>query len=308
MAIGGHRDEGISTIVSACPDQTSRRDSLHLYNLQPIMLMEWLIPTDVKVPIGLYLAATGTATLLVGISKGGFGGGIGVLATPLFLMVLPANVALSMMLPILIVCDAFTLRQFPRTWDPRSFRMIAGGTVIGLGFGLFLLLYFARESVDGDRWIRLIVAAVSILFCILQAWKAWRHGQAPAYQPGWIVGTLTGIMCGITTMVAHAAGVIVNMFLLTRHLDPQHFVGTCARYYLTFNTLKVPLYLLSSVLADKPYITFTTLKWDLWLLPFCPLGVALGAWLNRRMSSRLFTLVIYLFLAITAGKMIRDSL
>lgn len=272
------------------------------------MLMEWLIPTDIKVPIGLYLAATGTATLLVGISKGGFGGGIGVLATPLFLLVLPANVALSMMLPILIVCDAFTLRQFPRTWDPRSFRMIAGGTFIGLGIGLFLLLYFARESVDGDRWIRLIVAAVSILFCILQAWKALRHGRAPAYQPGWIAGTLTGIMCGITTMVAHAAGVIVNMFLLSQRLDPAHFVGTCARYYLLFNSVKVPLYLLAGLLAERSYITFETLKWNLWLLPLCPIGVWLGAWLNRRMSSGVFTGIMYGFLALTAIKMIADSL
>jgi uncharacterized membrane protein YfcA len=223
------------------------------------------------------------------------------------LLVLPGPVALSMTLPLLIVCDIFTLRHFPHDWHPRSFRLMAGGTVIGLGIGLWLLLWFARANVNGDRWIRLTVAATALLFCALKTWQGFHRG-AGSFRPGWTIGTLTGILAGITTMVAHAAGLLVNMFMLAQRLDQRRFVGTCARYYLTFNTAKVPLYVLATFLAEKDYITWTTLKWDLWLVPLCPIGVALGAWLNRRMSGRVFTLVIYALLAVTAARMLWTSL
>ena len=270
--------------------------------------MSWIIPDGVEVAPGVYMLTVVAAVLLIGFSKGGFGGGVGVLATPLFLLVLPFNTALSMILPLLIVCDIFTLRHFPRDWHPRSFWLIAGGTIVGLVIGVFALRYFAREDVDGERWVKLIVAVTALLFCGIQAVRAIRKKASLPFKPGIVVGTVTGVICGITTMIAHAAGAVVNMFLVAQRLEPRKFVGTCARYYLTFNSTKVPLYLLLTAASDKPYITWQTLKWDLWLVPFCPIGVAVGAWLNKRMSGRVFTLLIYVFLGITGLKMLSDAL
>lgn len=270
--------------------------------------MDWIVPDGVTAPAWVYMLVAAAATLIVGVGKGGFGGGVGVIATPLFLLVLPGHVALSLMLPLMIACDVFTLRHFPRDWDSRSFALIAGGTVIGLGIGLYLLVLFAREGVDGDRWIRLAVGGVSLLFCALKAWRAVRGERQGRFTPGLGVGTATGVLCGITTMVAHAAGLLVSMFLLAQRLEKRRFVGTCARYYLLFNTVKVPLYMLATALADKEYITLKTVRWDLWLLPLCPLGVALGAWLNTRISARGFTLVVYVLLALTGLQMVWRAL
>jgi uncharacterized membrane protein YfcA len=266
--------------------------------------MDWIVPECATAPPWLYVLVTAGATLLMGVAKGGFGGGVGVLATPLLLLVLPANVALSMLLPLLIVCDVFTLGHFPRDWHPRSYGMIAGGTLIGLAIGLYLLLFFARSDVDGDRWIRLFVGAIALFFCLLKAWRVLRREKPAAFRPGWGIGTAVGILCGITTMVAHAAGLLVAMFLVAQRLEPRKFVGTTARYYLTFNTVKVPLYLLATTLGERDYITWETLRWNLWLLPLCPLGVAVGAWLNKRMRGTVFTLIIYVLLALTAVKML----
>jgi uncharacterized protein len=257
-----------------------------------------------------YLAAAIGATLITGLSKAGFGGGLGVIATPLMMMVLPANVAISMMLPVLIVCDILTLRHFPREWDRATFRGIAGGTCVGLVCGLGLLLLFARSDVDGERWIRLIVGTVSIFFCLLRVLR-WRwHGASPAQAPvpPVAVGVPLGVAAGTVTMVAHAAGPIVDIYLLLRRVDRARFVGTAARYYLTFNTAKIPLYLLASVLAQRDYITWSTLRWDLWLFPFCPLGVAAGAWLNRRLTGKAFTTCIYVLLFITGVRMLAKAL
>jgi uncharacterized protein len=267
----------------------------------------WIVPDCALVAPWPYVLVTGGATLLIGIGKGGFGG-VGVLATPLMLLVLPGPVALSMTLPLLIVCDAFTLRHFPHDWHPRSFWLIAGGTVVGLGLGLYLLLFFSRGDIDGDRWIRLMVGVIALAFCLLRLSQWVRKSEARAFQPGWGIGTLTGLLCGITTMVAHAAGVLVNMFLLSQRLEQRKFVGTCARYYLTFNTLKLPLYVLATALGEKKYLTWQTFAWDLWLIPLCPVGVALGAWLNSRISGKFFNIFIYTLLGLTGLKMVWSSL
>ena len=269
---------------------------------------DWIVPTPCLVDSGsLYVFIALCATFLIGVSKGGFGAGTGLLATPLLLMVLPGNVALSVQLPILIACDAFTLRHFPRDWERRSLLLLIPGTILGLGIGLGALLWFARENVNGDPWIRLVVGIVALAFCVLQ-WIPSRNGSNSLFRPGPRLGHLVGLLSGFTTMVAHAAGPLVTMFLLPQGLDRKRFVGTCARYFLGLNISKLPLYFLATFLASKThYLTRQTLLWDLWLLPFCPIAVALGAWLNRRVSARVFTIVIYVFLFITGLQMIVKS-
>ncbi len=273
--------------------------------------MNWIVPDCVEVAPWQYLLTAAAATLITGLSKAGFGGGLGVISTPLLLLVLPANVAISMMLPLLIVCDLLTLRHFPHEWDPASFRGIAVGTSLGLVCGFGLLLYFAREGVDGERGIRLIVGCVSILFVALKLGRLRRRGVAPGTEspvPASVLGTPLGLVAGTVTMVAHAAGPVVDIYLLLRRLDRRRFVGTAARYYLTFNTCKIPLYLLASLVAERDYITWSTLRWDLWLLPLCPVGVAAGAWLNRRLTGRAFTLIIYVLLFVTGVRMLAKAL
>ena len=283
-------------------------------------IQAWLIPDCITVSPAVYLLAVSAAVLLTGFSKGGFGGGLGVLATPLLMQVLPANVALAMMLPILIVCDIFTLRHFPGEWDPRSFRNIAVGTTVGLFVGTAFLVYFGRPDVDGDRWLKLIVGGISLVFCLLKVWRALaeraraRAGiTAPSTAAAtsryrFIVGTLTGIVCGITTMLAHAAGQIVSLYFLSQRLDRRVFVGTTARYYLTFNSAKVPLFFLAGMLSARSYITFDTLKWEIALIPLCGIGVAAGAWLNKRMTGNAFTAVVYALLFITGLRMVGQAL
>ena len=272
-------------------------------------LSQWFLPDCLRAPPLQYILAVIAATVITGFSKGGFGGGLGVISTPLLMLVLPAQVAVSMMLPILIVCDIFTLRQFPREWDPPSFRALGSGAAVGLLGGLALLLYFSRETVDGDRWIRLMVGVVSLGFCLLQlVRRRFERGANRDRSAGLKTGVGLGLLAGVTTMVAHAAGPVVNMYLLLRRLDRQTFVGTAARYFLTLNLVKVPLFILASAVSGGHYITWQTLRWGLWLLPLCPLSVAAGAWLNRRLNAVLFTRIIYALLFVAGLRMLIDAL
>lgn len=272
-------------------------------------MTDWFLPDGLRTAPVYYVLVAMTAVFLTGFSKGGFGGGLGVISTPLLLLVLPGPVAVSMMLPILIVCDFFTLRQFPKQWDRPSFRWFVTGACLGLfgGFGLLLLL--GRKDVDADRWIRLMVGVISLGFCLLQIVRSRLNLQATRHTPvGRPTGWGMGILAGVTTMIAHAAGPVANMFFLLRRLDRQHFVGTSARYFLLVNCIKIPFFLVASLLAERSYLTLDTVRWGLWLLPLCPLSVALGAWLNRRLSGVLFTRIIYVLLFVTGVNMMFQAI
>jgi uncharacterized membrane protein YfcA len=277
------------------------------------MHFDWVIPNSLAVAPWIYFMLGSVVTLLTGLSKGGFGGGLGVIATPIMLTVLPARAAVSFMLPLLIVCDIFTVRRFPREWDPPSFRMLAGGTVTGLAIGLGLMVLFAQGQVDGEFWLRLIIGVAALVFCGLKGWRwlgAWlrRTPAAPRPPLGYAAGTAIGMVAGVTTMLAHAAGPVVEMFLLNRNLDRRAFVGTSSRYYLVFNTVKVPLFVLAGMLAGKAYLNWETVGWSLVFMPLCPLGVWAGVWLNRRMSGETFTRLIYLLLFMTGVRMVWKAL
>lgn len=250
-------------------------------------LTGWIVPADSLVGPGAYVAVAMTAATLVGISKAGFGGGVGALATPLILLVLPAPTALSLTLPMLLGCDVFTFRHFSRTWDRAAFRALFPWMCAGLVAGLWLLVAFARAGARGDLWIRFAAGAVVVTLTSLSLLPG-RFAAPPARttrRPAAPVAAGIGLVCGITTMVAHAAGVLLNLFLLRRRPSPASFVGTSTRIYLTLNTLKLPLFAAASPLAGREFLTWRTLGHSLWLLPAGWLGVLIGTRLHRSFTA-----------------------
>ncbi|MFQ6048869.1 MAG: TSUP family transporter [Phycisphaerae bacterium] len=173
-----------------------------------------------------------------------------------------------------------------------------GGIIIGRSlFGL----------VDG-RWIKLIVGSLGLAFVALQAARAhlvrYSLTRPRPWQPRWYHAAPFGLAAGVSTALAHAAGGIVTMFLLPQRLQPRDFVGTCARYYLIFKSLKVPIFLA----GPAPLITAATLKAGLWLVPLAPLGVWAGARLNRQLSGRTFNALIYLILTAASLSLVLRNL
>ena len=70
-------------------------------------------------PIGFFFFGI-LSTLLVAISKAGFGGALGSLSLPLMLVVLSPGPALSVLLPIFLLCD-FLGRFAGNRFFPHSF-------------------------------------------------------------------------------------------------------------------------------------------------------------------------------------------
>ena len=273
--------------------------------------MDWLQHPDSAAPLVGYLAAGVAAVMLIAVSKGGFGSGLGMLSVPVMMQVAPSSVVLPMMLPVLIWCDVLAIRQYPGQWRPRAVWLVAPGALAGIVIG-WLILYRLSDAprelrTTNDAWLKLVVGAICLGFVGVWAAGLWlrrRAEERPPWRPGWLGGTLAGLPSGVTTMLAHAAGPIYTMYLLPQKLEKREFVGTTVRYFFTFNAIKIPFFMM---LPGGTGLSWPVFKSTLWMLALAPVGVWTGSWLNRRIQPAHFNYLLYFFLMLAGGKLLWDA-
>jgi hypothetical protein len=95
---------------------------------------------------------------LIGISKSGFGGGLGVLGVPLMLLVIAPPKAAAILLPLLISIDFLTVYHYRRQYHKRNLRILLPEALLGIILGS---LFFRYQS---DAHIRLLIGGLSLTF------------------------------------------------------------------------------------------------------------------------------------------------
>jgi uncharacterized membrane protein YfcA len=111
-----------------------------------------------------------------------------------------------------------------------------------------------------------------------------------------------GILVGLTTMLANAAGPVFGLFLLAIGLPKKEFVGTAAWFFLLLNIAKIPFSL------NLGLIRGDTLAVNLVLLPLILLGLCLGRAIIHRIPQRAFDLVILALSGVAALNMLLRQL
>jgi len=243
-----------------------------------------------------FYAAAVPAVLMFGLSKGGFGGGLGVIAVPLMTLFTSPVKAAAILLPILCLMDIVSLWAYRGRWIWPELRVLVPGSLIGIGVGT-LLFGFMNAAV-----VRLIVGTVALTFTL--HYLVTRIGNTQRSLPDFPRGFAipAGAAAGFTSFVAHAGGPPINMYLLRRPLDRTDFVATTVLFFAVVNYVKlVPYTLLGQFDA-------TNLVTSLVLAPLAPIGVGIGVWLHKRVSDRLFFGVVYVLLFFVGLKLIADGL
>ena len=236
-----------------------------------------------------YLAAS-VGVLVVGIAKGGLGGGIGVIAVPLMAMVISPVQAAAILLPILMVMDALALRAYWGQWDARYLRVLIPASLVGVALGFLT----ARSiSVDG---LRILVAGVALAYAVTDVRGRTRSTAGP--QPA--AGALWGAASGFTSFSIHAGGPPLQAYLLPRCADRTTFQATSVLFFFVVNWAKVLPY------AWLGQWSRGTLLTALVLLPLAPVGVAAGRRLHHLVSDATFFRVVRAALLIIAVKLIYD--
>lgn len=236
------------------------------------------------------------AVILVGLSKGGFAGGVGFVGVPLMALTMSPVQAAAILLPILCLMDIVSVWTWWGVYDRRTLRDILPGAVLGVGLGWLLAAMVTVEMV------RLIVGAVAFVFVGRWLYTQLRHGSGHASQPNTIAAGFWGIVSGFTSFVAHVGGPPFQVYALPLRLDPKVLSGTTAIFFAITNAVKlIPYFGLGQFDA-------TNLAASAVLMPLAPLATIAGAWLVRRMRPEVFYPLTYATVGLIALKLIYDGL
>ena len=233
------------------------------------------------------------AILLVGISKVGFGGGLGVLAVPMMAIVVAPPTAAAVMLPILCVMDLIGVWAYRRSFDLANLRIMVPAAILGIGFGALTFGYMDQAM------IRILIGLIAVIFTL----NYWLGGKSAAEARGRnrIKGSLWSAVSGFTSFLAHAGGPPVNVYLLPQRMDMTLFVGTKVVFFIIVNFVKlIPYAWLGQLHAGN-------LATSLVLIPLAPVGVGLGLWLHRRIDNELFYRICYVILFLVGIRLLYDG-
>lgn len=227
----------------------------------------------------------GISAYLIGLAKSGISG-ISILTVPLMAETFGARASVGLVLPILITGDILALvfyRKFAR-W--KYILLILPYAFSGIVIGYFLLGRISDPMLKrcmGGLIISLVGLKTVIGRCDIST-VSYRH----------IIAPFIGILAGISTIMANAAGPLMTIYLLWMDIKKEEFIGTGAWYFFILNCSKVPF------LVSLDLITSQSFIFDLKLAPLVVLGSVSGVLLVKKTDQKTFERVV-LLLALIAG-------
>jgi len=173
------------------------------------------------------------------------------------------------------------------------------GAVFGIALG------WATSALVPGNMLRIVIGAVTILFCLRYFWNNYVPGAGKIVPPRGqrpVAAGLWGTFSGYGSFVAHAGGAPFQIYALPLKLQPREYTGTSVRFFAILNAIKLIPYFALGQLDTQNLATSAT------LLPFAPLATLAGAWCVRRMKPAIFYPFMYAMALIAAFLIVREGL
>lgn len=244
----------------------------------------------------VFFALAVPAVVLAGISKGGFGSGAAFVATPILALVLPPEMAVGIMLPLLMLIDVATLKAYWRQWNLTDASRLILGSLPGVALGAVFW------KVADPALLKLLIGAIALGFVAFQLVRARGWLPLPDRPAGRGAGVFAGALAGFTSFISHAGGPPAAMYLLSRGLSKMEYQATTVIVFWVMNIAKAVPY------AFLGMFTGPSLLAGLILAPAALLGAWLGVRAHRAIPERAYFTVTYMLLTMTGAKLVWDAL
>ena len=227
----------------------------------------------------------------IGFSKSGFQG-VGMIHVIIFAFIFGARDATGVLLPLLVVGDVCAICYFGKQAQWNHIQRLLPATALGVVFGWLLMKQLPESA------FKPLVGFIILSLISLQITRMWRPRwfENTPHQK-WFATSL-GILVGITTMLANAAGPVMALYLLAVSLPKWELVGTSAWFFLVINLFKVPFS------YNMGLITLDTLAVNVVFAPAVLPGMWLGRWLIQRIPQRVFDSLLLALTGIFALRLV----
>jgi len=244
-------------------------------------------------PVSLILIFA--SLLLLGLAKGGLSG-IGMLGMPLMAMVFPPVEAGAILLPLLIVQDAFGVWLYRKSWSHTILAWMLPGALAGI---IAAAVFAASVS---EQAILALLGVISVLFGLWRLWTAWhRISSGPLTRSEW-PGLIFGFFSGFTSQIGHAGAPPYQIWVIPKKLPHMEFVGTTAIFFALVNWAKVPAFIALGAFSRESLMLAAL------FLPVAILGTLAGAWLVKRVNGPIFYAIVNVMLVVVGVKLIWDAI
>lgn len=231
------------------------------------------------------------AAFCIGLSKAGFSG-ISMVSVILLAEIYGAKASVGLALPLLIAADLMAYPAFLKHGSWRPVWKMLGPALVGLALGWWMLGKISNA--DSRRVIGACVLAMVAMQTLRKMRPEFFHRLAESRG----FGLGAGVLGGFSTMLANAAGPVIQLYLMARKIPKMELIGIGARFFLLINLIKVPLN------AKLALITTASLLENARLLPGVVLGILGGKWLIQRVPQAVFEWMIVIFSSIAGVRLI----
>lgn len=246
-------------------------------------------PINLTDAILLFIAACG-----IGFSKSGFAG-VSLLHVLIFAHIFGAKASTGVLLPMLVIGDILAIVFFGKRGEWSHIRKLLPPTMLGVLLGTLFMTWLEESA------FKPLVGCIILVLCSIQLTRTLRPNAFEKLpHAAWFAWSL-GLLAGITTMIANAAGPIVALYLLAVALPKMELVGTSAWLFLLINVFKLPFS------YGIGLIDIQSLMVNLCFSPAIVLGMLGGRWAVTRLPQRLFDSLLLAFTFVAAIRLLVAS-
>jgi uncharacterized protein len=227
------------------------------------------------------------AALGIGVSKSGFAG-VSLVHVLVMAHIFGDRLSTGVVLPMLVVGDICAVLAFKRHAIWKHVARTLPIALIGVGIGTWLMTIVPATA------YKPLIGWTVLTLVVLQVWRMWKPAMFETVPHSWPFAAAMGMMAGITTMMANAAGPVMGLYFLAVGLPKYQLTGTSAWFFLLINVFKIPFS------AGLGLIHVETLAFNAVLVPGIVVGLFLGRWLLAHVPQRLFDGLILAFAAVAA--------
>lgn len=219
------------------------------------------------------------AAFCSGVSKAGLAG-VGLLGVTFMAAAVPGKASSGIVLPLLIFADILAATTFRDHVQWSQIRRLAWPVCLGIfiGWGLMMVI--------PDAAFRPIIGGMVLGMLFLHVTRQRFPGFDAALPHSTLFAWFSGLLTGIATMVANAAGPIASAYLIILSLPKHQFVHTMAWLFLFVNLFKVPFS------VHLGLINVGSLLLNVCLVPAVVVGLWSGKWLLERVPQQMFQTIV----------------